>query len=179
MKSLKNITIQGKLLILYMSVTGLVLAIAFTIITSLNLQSVEKNIVSGLGVVAEIVADSSAAPLAFSDIESAYGNLRSLKSHQSIVYACIRTTENNIFSEYNVDVKKTFECDEYSETENTKILSDYVDVFKLVFLDDQPIGRLQIKASLSDITEGAIKSGQVSIIMFVGLMLVMALIKNE
>ena len=179
MMVLKNLSIQGKLLIVYMSITGLVLAIAFTIITSLNLRNAEKNIISGLNVVAEIVADSSAASLAFSDIESAEGNLRSLKSHQSVVYACIRTTENKTFAEYNLDVENIFLCDEYNEASSIKILSGYVDVFKPVLLEGQSIGKLQIKASLSELTESTIKSGKISLAIFIGLMIVTAVITRR
>jgi len=170
---------QGKLLIVYMSITGLVLAIAFTIITSLNLRNAEKNIISGLNVVAEIVADSSAASLAFSDIESAASNLRSLKSHQSVIYACIRTTENKAFAEYNLDVEDIFICEDYDDKTSTKIMRGYVDVFKPVLLEGQSIGRLQIKASLSELTESTIKSGKIAIMIFVGLMVVTAFITRR
>jgi len=179
MKILKNLSIQGKLLIVYMSITGLVLAIAFTIITSLNFKSSEKNIISGLNVVAEIVADSSAASLAFSDVESADGNLRSLKSHESVVYACIRTIENKAFAEYNLNIENKFVCDDYESNEELKIFNGYVDVFKPVLLEGQPIGRLQIKASLSELTERTVRSAQIAVAIFAGLMFITTLISKR
>jgi len=176
---LKNLSIQGKLLIVYMSIMGLMLAIAFTIITSLNLKSSEKNIISGLSVVADIVADSSAASLAFSDVESADSNLRSLKSHQSIVYACIRTTENKAFAEYNLDSKDIYVCDDYEDAENLNIYRGYVDVFKPIKLEGQAIGRLQIKASLSELTERTFKSATIAATIFVALMIITSLISRR
>ncbi|MCW9048573.1 MAG: ATP-binding protein [Gammaproteobacteria bacterium] len=179
MSSLKNLSIQGKLLIVYISITGLMLAIAFTSITSFNLKSSKKNIISDLNVVADIVAESTAASLAFSDAESAGNNLRLLKSHESVIFACIRTSGNKVFAEYNLDVNNIFICDDFEGRENIIIHSGYVDLFKPVFLDDQPIGRLQIKASLSELTERTVRSAQISLAIFVGLMLVTVLISRR
>ncbi|RDH82353.1 MAG: hypothetical protein DIZ80_08645 [endosymbiont of Galathealinum brachiosum] len=179
MNALKNISIKSKILIVYMSITALVLAIAFTIVAQINSSSSELNIISGLNVVAEIVAESSAASLAFSDIESANSNLRSLKSHQSVVYACIRTIENQAFAEYNLDAEDIFVCDDYNENAKLKLLSGYVDVFKPVMLEGQSIGSLQIKASLSELTERIVKSAKISVIIFIGLMLVTALVSRR
>ncbi|MCW8933740.1 MAG: ATP-binding protein [Gammaproteobacteria bacterium] len=179
MNILKNLGIHSKLLIVYISITGLMLAIAFTIITSLNLKSSKNNIISDLNVVADIVADSSVASLAFSDFESAGSNLSLLKSHKSVVFACIRTAGNNVFAEYDLDVKNIFICDDFDAHENIIILNGYVDLFKPVFLDGEPIGRLQIKASLSELTERTIRSAQISLIIFIGLMLVTVLISRR
>ncbi len=162
-----------------MSITGLVLASAFTIVAHINSSSSEENIISSLNVVTEIVADSSAASLAFLDIESAKNHLNSLKSHRSVVYACIRTIENQVFVEYSLSSEEEFSCDEYNINSKLKILNDYIDVFKPVLLEGEAIGRLQIKASLSELAEQIIKSAEISVVIFVGLMLVTALISRR
>lgn len=175
----KNLSIKGKLLTVYVVITGMALASAFVIITGINVKSSKENIISGLNVVGEIVADRCVAPLAFSDVQSANSNLRALKYHASIVYACIRTTDNEEFSEYIVDVKEIFECDEYNESRQLIVSDDHVDIYKPIMLEGQPIGVLQIKARLSDLTERVIKSIKVSLLVFTGLMLTAVLVSGR
>ena len=176
---LNNFTIKSKILIVYMSITALLLTLTFVIFAKINSSSSELNIISGLNVVAEIVAESSAASLAFSDVESANRNLRSLKSHQSVVYACIRTIENEAFSEYNLNSEDIFVCEDYKENAELKLLSGYVDVFKPVLLEGLPIGSLQIKASLSELTDRVIKSAKLSAVIFIGLMIITAFVSRR
>lgn len=175
----KNLSIKGKLLTVYIIITGMALASAFVIITSINIKSSKENIISGLNVVGEIVADRCAAPLAFSDVQSANSNLRALSSHPSIVYACIRTTDNEEFSEYNFDDKEMFKCEEYNESRQLIASDDHVDIYKPIMLEGQPIGVLQIKARLSELTERVIKSIKISLLVFFGLMLVAVLVSGR
>ena len=176
---LNNFTIKSKILIVYMSITALLLAFTFVIFAKINSSSSELNVISGINVVAEIVSESSAASLAFSDVESANSNLRSLKYHQSVVYACIRSIENQVFAEYNLNSEDIFVCEDFNENAELKLLSGYVDVFKPVLLEGQPIGSLQIKASLSELTDTLIKSVKLSIVIFIGLMVITALISRR
>ena len=176
---LNNFTIKSKILIVYMSITALLLAFTFVIFAKINSSSSELNVISGLNVVAEIVSESSAASLAFSDVESANSNLRSLKYHQSVVYACIRSIENQVFAEYNLNSEDIFVCEDFNENAELKLLSGYVDVFKPVLLEGQPIGSLQIKASLSELTDTLIKSVKLSIVIFIGLMVITALVSRR
>jgi len=175
----KNLSIKSKLLTVYIIITGLVLASAFAIIMSINIKSSKLNIISGLKVVGEIVADRCAAPLAFSDVESANSNLRALSSHTSIVYACIRTMDNEEFSEYNVDVEEVFRCDDYDVNKSTKIIDELVDIYRPILLEGQPIGSLQIKASLSELTERIVRSIEISLFVFVSLMMLAVLVSGR
>ena len=176
---LNNFTIKSKILIVYMSITAILLALTFVVFAKINSSSSELNVISGLNVVAEIVSESSAASLAFSDVESANSNFRSLKYHQSIVYACIRSIENEVFAEYNLNSEDIFVCEDFNENAELKLLSGYVDVFKPVLLEGQPIGSLQIKASLSELTDTLIKSVKLSIVIFIGLMVITALVSRR
>lgn len=175
----KSFSIKRKLLTVYVVITGMALASAFVIITSINIKSSKANIISGLKVVGEIVADRCSAPLAFSDVESANSNLRALSSHASIVYACIRTTDNEKFSEYNIDINEVFECDDYSMDRELVVSDSYVNIFKPVLLEGQPIGVLQIKAKLSELTERIIKSIEISLVVFAGLMVIAVFVSGR
>jgi len=176
---LNHFSIQSKLLIMYMSITGIVLVLAFVIVARINLVNAEANIISGLNVVADIIADSSAASLAFSDSISAGRNLRSLKSHHSIVYACIRTVDNQEFAAYNLNLISVFSCDDYAAHDGVELSGDYVDVFRSIVLEDQSIGMLQIKASLSELNEITIRSAKISALIFIGLMLLTAFMSKR
>jgi len=175
----RKLSIKSKLLTVYIVITGLVLGTAFVIIMSININSSKTNIISGLKVVGEIVADRCAAPLAFSDVESANSNLRALSSHSSIVYACIRTTENEQFSEYNLDVEEVFQCDDYNVEVPLKINNYLIDIYSPIYLEGQPIGVLQIKARLNELTERTVKSIKISMLVFVGLMVVSVVVSRR
>ena len=155
-----------------MAITAIVLASAFIISVSFEVSSSKENIISGLNIVGEIIADRGAASLAFSDIESASSNLRTLRSHDSIVYACIRTAENEAFAEYKADIDKTYQCDAYNDKNSANISEEYVDIYKPVLLEGQSIGMVQIKSSLEGLSGQIIESIKLSLVIFIGLMMV-------
>jgi len=163
----------------YMAITAIVLASAFVISVSFEVASSKNSIISGLNIVGEIVADRGAASLAFTDVESANNNLRTLRSHDSIVYSCIRTVENEMFAEYSADIEKTFKCDEYNEINDINIRDEYVDIFKPILLEGQSIGMVQVKASLDDMNGQIIESIKLSLIIFTGLMAVASFISGR
>ena len=164
---------------MYITITGIVLASAFIISVNFGVDSSKKNIISGLNIVGEIVADRGAASLAFSDVESANSNLRTLRSHDSIVYACIRSAENEVFSEYSKDMQKIFTCDEYNENKNINIGSHYVDIYKPIFLEGESIGTVQIKASLDEFSGQTIYIIKLSLFIFIALMIVAAFVSGR
>jgi two-component system, NtrC family, sensor kinase len=172
-------SIKNKLLMVYITTTAIVLASAFIISVSFEVASSKKSIISGLNVVGEIIADRGAASLAFSDIESANSNLRTLRSHDSIVYACIRSVENEAFAEYSADIEEVFKCDEYSEKNSVNIGDEYIDIFKPILLEGQSIGVVQVKASLEDLSKQTIESIKLSTVIFIGLMVVAAFVSGR
>jgi len=174
-----NLSIKRKILSVYVIITGLVLAFAFVIVTGISIKGSKENIISGLEVLGEIVADRCSAPLAFSDVESANSNLRALSSHDAILYACIRTSENEEFSDYSVSAEAMYACDDYSLDNKTKLEDNQVNIYRPVMLEGEPIGVLQIKASLNELTEAIVRSVGVSSIVFFVLMGMAVLISGK
>jgi len=179
MTSMRHISIKSKLLMVYVTITGLILASAFFIIMRMEETSSRKNVISGLAVVAEIVADRSAASVAFSDVESANSNLRALRSHESIVYACIRTDNNQPFVQYAIENNVQYQCDGFDLANNTRFDGNYVDIYKPILLEDQTIGMLQVKASLYKLNERLLDSAKLSFMIFSGLMLIAAFLSRK
>lgn len=172
-------SIKNKLLMMYIAITTIVLSSALIMSVSSEVKNSKNNIISGLNIVGDIIADRAAASLAFSDVESANSNLRTLRSHDSIVYACIRSVENEVFSEYSADVEIIIKCDEYKAENSIKVGSEYIDMFKPILLEGQSIGMVQIKASLENLNEQIIESIKFSSLIFVGLMMVAAYISGR
>ena len=164
---------------MYIAITTIVLSSALIMSVSSEVKNSKNNIISGLNIVGDIIADRAAASLAFSDVESANSNLRTLRSHDSIVYACIRSVENEVFSEYSADVEIIIKCDEYKAENSIKVGSEYIDMFKPILLEGQSIGMVQIKASLENLNEQIIESIKFSSLIFVGLMMVAAYISGR
>lgn len=172
-------SIKNKLLLMYMLVTGLVLASAFVIFMSLNITAYRTNIISSLNILGEIVADRCSSSVAFSDVESANSNLISLGSHENIVYACIRTVEGKEFAEYTPESSNVYQCDEYQQNKTINYSADYVDVYNPILLDGREIAVLQIKATLDTVTESAISSAKILAAIFFGLMFFAIIISNR
>jgi len=164
---------------MYIVITTIVLASALIISVNFQVENSKKNIISGLNIVGEIVANRAIASLAFSDVESANSNLRTLRSHDSIVYACIRSAENEVFSEYNADVEAIIKCNDFNKDNSIIVGSEYIDVFKPILLEGQSIGTVQVKASLEYLNEQTIESIKLSTIIFIGLMIVAAYVSGR
>ncbi|HEY9200612.1 MAG TPA: CHASE sensor domain-containing protein, partial [Gammaproteobacteria bacterium] len=179
MKLFRHISIKTKLLMVYITITGLILTSAFIIIMRMEASTNRQNVVSGLSVVGEIVADRSAASVAFSDVESANSNLRTLRSHESIVYACIRTEANESFAQYTIDSSTQYSCDDFDIENTTRFDGNYVDIYKPILLEGQPIGMLQVKASLDELNKRLLDSAKLSFMIFTGLMLIAAFLSRK
>jgi C4-dicarboxylate-specific signal transduction histidine kinase len=179
MTSLRNISIKSKLLMVYITITGLILTSAFFIIMRMDQTSTRQNVISGLAVVGEIVADRCTASVAFSDVESANSNLRALRSHESIVYACIRTDTNQPFAQYAIDSSTQYKCDDFSLENSTRFNGNYVDIYKPILLEGHAIGMLQVKASLDELNERLMESARLSVLVFAGLMLIAAFLSRK
>jgi len=64
MSTVNDLTIEKKLILVYMSTSGLVLVLTFIIILQVNSVDTREYLVSGLKVVANIVAESGSASVA-------------------------------------------------------------------------------------------------------------------
>ncbi len=162
--------IKLKLMMVFIVVTTLVLSTAFMIMVTMNVKESRDNIISVLDVVGSILADRCAASLAFSDVESANSNLRTLSSHKSVVYACIRTNDNQVFSEYSLDLDRVFKCEDYVSEKTHRFENDFVDSFNPVMLEGQPIGSLHIKAGLEEYNNQILNAIKISVLVFIMLM---------
>lgn len=179
MTALRHISIKSKLLMVYITITGLILTSAFFIIMRMEQTSSRQNVISGLNVVGEIVADRCAASVAFSDVQSANSNLSTLSSHASIVYACIRTDTNQSFAQYAVNGAEKYNCDDFDIDNTSRFDGNYVDIYKPILLEGQAIGMLQVKASLDELNARLMESAKLSFLIFAGLMLIAAFLSRK
>jgi signal transduction histidine kinase len=179
MTALRHISIKSKLLMVYITITGLILTSAFFIIMRMEQASSRQNVISGLNVVGEIVADRCAASVAFSDVQSANSNLSTLSSHASIVYACIRTDTNQSFAQYAVNGAEKYNCDDFDIDNTSRFDGNYVDIYKPILLEGQAIGMLQVKASLDELNARLMESAKFSFLIFAGLMLIAAFLSRK
>jgi len=179
MPFIKNIGLQAKLIIVYAGITGVVLIAAFTIVSYINSNASRQSVVANLNVVADIIAQSSASSLVFSDNETANNYLQLLKSHSSIVYACIRDKENKQFAQFQRINDSSYSCGIYQHDKNIVLSNNYIDVYKPIMVGGVYIGNLQIKASLMELTERIVESAQLLLAVFIGLMLPTILISRR
>jgi len=170
MIAVNDLSIDKKLILVCMSITGVVVALVFTIISQMSSTDSRKYLVSGLNVVANIVANSSSVSVAVPDVESASMQMLLLKSHPSIVYSCIRTSDNKVFVEYK-PYKSSYICDSYNAEKKIYLIGQYVNIYKPIILEGMVVGSLQIKASLNDISNITRKSAKLTMVIFIGLII--------
>ncbi len=164
-------SIKGKLLLVFISVTSIVLLSSFIVLNVISVNTSKKSFESVLNVVGSILADRCAAALAFHDVESANSNLATLVAHESVVYACIRTSENVKFAEYNVDFNKVYRCEDFGKDQKNIFKDQYISSIRKISVEGQVIGSLEIKARLDKFEQNIKHAAYISLVLLIILLL--------
>jgi len=125
----------------------LVTAVAFVTFEAVNFRA---QLVRSLSTLATVVADNSAAPLAFDNPEVAEEILAALRGEPDIVAAAVYDREGNLFAKY----PRTLGYDrlpQRPEPEGDEFRAGELVIFKSVLQEQKPIGTLYLQLSLGGI----------------------------
>ncbi len=104
-------------------------------------------------VLAQILADRSAAALAFLDHDLARDNLGALKAQNSITLACLYDAEKQLFASFERRSYNQHSCPKDIINQRFKTEQSFLEVRQQVILDETAIGILYLLADRSDLIE--------------------------
>ena len=101
--------------------------------------------------VAAITGSNTTAALAFRDAQSASETLASLSSQPHIVEACVYTADGKPFARYARRGIQTTSCAPLAQPEGVKTTRDAMIVFRVIRLNNDPIGAIYLKSDLAEV----------------------------
>jgi PAS domain S-box-containing protein len=101
MRKLRNISIRGKLTLVTMLTSSVVLLLACAAFSIYEVIAFRKAMLLNLTTLAEIVGNNTAAALDFNDAASATETLSALDAEPDIIGACIYTKDGVVFATYD------------------------------------------------------------------------------
>jgi len=149
MSKLRTMTIRHKLISIIMltCITSLLLAGAAFI--AWEWANLRLHMVQDLSTHTKMVAENCKAALVFEDTKDAEKTLRALHVEPSIVYACIRNSSGEHFTDYyRYDVDKSIQPCKPHQQEGYVFGDDYLIVFKHIVLDGEVIGTVCLRSDL-------------------------------
>ena len=143
---------KDRLIALNLLTAGVALIIATTILVTHEYFALRDNLTDNLGALAQVIAENSAASLAFKDDEAAAETLNTLKAVPHVTKAAIYTRERDLFAHYRPGGGDgPFEPAFAPAAGAVRYYPDHVDAFRPVMLDRQAVGMVFIQSDLRDV----------------------------
>jgi len=161
-------TIRKKLIALIMLTCTLALLLTGIMFVAWEREVSRQAIVTNISTQAKIVAENCKAALVFNDNEDASETLKSLNADSSVDFACLFDVNSEVIATYerNIEFKDIKEIE--IEDDGFNFNKDHLTVFQSVYLDDEKIGVIYLKANL-DLVHSAMKQNIVIIAGFIGM----------
>ncbi|MBI4458757.1 MAG: PAS domain S-box protein [Acidobacteria bacterium] len=152
MRSLRDIPISRKLLVIILLTSGAALLMSGTAIIVSDTILYRTSIRNDLDALAQIVADNSTAALSFENAQDAAETLASLRARPHMVQACIYTADSRLFARY-ARPDAPSECPQTVEADSGRITGDSLFLFRSILLNNQKVGSLYFHYDLGEIAE--------------------------
>ncbi len=148
MRWLANLSISGKLMLIIMTTSVLVLLIASTAFIFNDRISTQKKLVYLVTSQADLVGANSTAALAFHDTEAAIETLRSLSAQDHILAAVLYDKDGQELATYHEDPRAKL-TPHQSVTADVEFDGDVLQVTQPIFLDNAQIGTIVLLADVN------------------------------
>lgn len=151
MRTLKNLKIRYKLILLMTATSLISLVIVGGMFVLWGYSSARQSMVNSISTHAEIIADSCQAALMFDDVDDAKNTLKTLRLEPSIVWAGIYT-EDKCFADYLRPDTKPVEIDRSDRNREYYFKNGYLTVFKDIQMEGDPVmGYVCLRADLKEL----------------------------
>jgi len=185
MVSLKNSSIQRKIIVIVMVISLFVLLVVLTGLGAKKWQEKRDDLVVSLSAQSRTVGINAGAALVFGDKETATEILHTLKTNVSVLSAQIFDSESKIFASYRGNPQPLAKQqstsmlkivgyaarDESHALNNHYFFNDYLIIVEPIWLKDRLLGYIAVKGSLDKMKQG-IKDD----IIFMCLMMIIAFV---
>lgn len=153
MQVLRKLSIRFKTIMIAMTTSTLALAISGVFFTLYDYKIAQTKTEEELKVITRILADRSAAALAFGDEEQARQNLAALQARSSVIIGCLYDDNDRLFAAFIRSSYDVRECQ--SLLPRKRAMRDNVDlvIAQEVLLDENQVGTLLVTSDLGDLRE--------------------------
>jgi PAS domain S-box-containing protein len=142
----RNLTIRHKLLLITLTICATVVCIAVTALFSFQILNFRRNFEADTSTLATIIANNSAAAVAFDDRKAATETISSLKAKPTVLGACVLNTKGEIIAHFG-------EMDGENQWRAFPALREFAYVngallyTEGIYLDDKRIGSLFLRSN--------------------------------
>ncbi|MDY6953069.1 MAG: CHASE sensor domain-containing protein, partial [Thermodesulfobacteriota bacterium] len=151
MRTFKDMPIKGKLTVIIMATSVVVLLLASASFITNEVITFRQTMVENLSTLADVIGSNSIAALTFNDQESAQETLAALAAKPNVVSACVYTREGTPLAQYSAG-----DGERGVEPSNVMIEGHYfhknhLDLFRQVLFEGEPIGAVFIRSDLHEL----------------------------
>lgn len=141
---IRNLAIQRKLLLITLTICAAVLCVAVAALFIFQILNFRENFKLDTSTLASIVADNSAAALAFDDRKAAADTLASLKAKPSVECACLVNTKNQIIAHFGKDHGEE-KLGDFPEPGQFKFIGGALLFTQQIYVDSKQVGALFLR----------------------------------
>ena len=152
MRTLRDIPIKQKLMIIIMLTTTVALLLAGIGIMTFDAIIFRESLGRGLSSLARIIGDNSTAALAFNDPKSASETLETLRTRPHLLCACIYRQDGSILAKYS-QAGTPPGCPPLNPSEELRYSNRDVTLSHAILLNGRRIGTLMMLYALDEIGE--------------------------
>lgn len=145
----QRFSISSKLVMIAMISTTVGLLVAGIALSVYNRQRMKDDLVQGLMVSAQLIAERSNAALLFSDVGLARENLASLRVAEEVTHACIYTENGSVFASYPVPQVQDSDFPVPLRERRFRFDSKKLEVFEPIIFEGRWIGAVYVQARLT------------------------------
>lgn len=150
MKFIRSYSIKSKLVLLLVTLVVFTLFLQGSILVFNDIKNLKNSLVESLSVLASVIGSTSRAAILFEDARTGKRILASVASEQQIELAVIYSADNRIFVTYAKN-KETRITPPPFEEEGERVTKDAIEIVRNIVLDNEILGKIYIKANLSEL----------------------------
>ncbi len=151
MRFIRDLSIKGKLLLFAARASAVALVVSCLAFVTNDVLMMRQSKVKQLTTLAEVLASNSSAALSFFQADAAEELLGSMREHRTIAYACLFDGDGQLFASYFNDQHADFVPQYRTELGHQFTSDGYLDLRLPVVEQDQEIGSIYIRATMSDV----------------------------
>ena len=152
MRSIRDLPIKQKLMIIIMATTAAALLLSGVGIVAFDLVLFRGYLQRDLSALGGIIADNCTAALAFNDPQSATETLRALRARTHMVNACILRADGTILAQYSRPGAPD-QCPSAESNDNVRFNKENVTLSHAIVLGNRRIGTLVLRYDLEEVIE--------------------------
>lgn len=173
MKFFSRFSIKRKLVLLLVSLVVFTLFLQGSILVYNDIKNLKNNVVENLSVLASVIGSTSRAAILFEDARTGKRILSSLADESQIELAVIYTADDRIFVTYSRNKDFSIKLPFFGH-EGERVTQEAIEIIRNIVLDDEILGKIYIKANLSEM-ESKIEKHMVLVIGIFTMILLMSI----